>query len=88
MDKPSADDGKWNERPKAGLICLLMGLVFGDGALLGSSGTQRFVCGGSRVVRGVAGKPRFGRSLSLPPFDAPVACSGQALINVEPEQQP
>jgi hypothetical protein len=26
---------------------------------------QRFVCGGSRVVRGVAGKPRFGRSLSL-----------------------
>jgi hypothetical protein len=67
--------GERNER-------FIDGWALGDQATPGSSGRrilQRFVCGGSRVVRAAAGKPRFGRSLSLPPVRRAVACSEQVL---------
>jgi hypothetical protein len=40
--------------------------------------SQRVICVGSSVFPRLAGKPRFGRSLSLPPIRRAVACSGQA----------
>ena len=45
------------------------GLAFGDGdraRIFWRCILQRFICGGSRIVQDSAGKPRFGRSLSLP----------------------
>jgi hypothetical protein len=62
------------------------GSVFGDGAPLGSSGRcilQRFVCGGSRVVRRVAGETPV-RTEPLPTSLSDALCLGAVLLNFAP----